>query len=198
MARRLLLDLALAAALATGLGSCLTLNWSRVEFGAPPAEGELESLVPAECVLEDCLAVLGPPLQVWEVTRETYALAYGWEDSPGWGFNLSVPVSKQFSASLDFDDLSQRLHGAVLVFDREHRLLSLRRGFLAELLPDGDRRRPAPFPDPEAEERDARKLPGFRVGPLLEPQAADAIAASNSITVLPRRERGCGLLFPNF
>lgn len=141
--------LLLAAALAPG---CVQLSYRRtLQHREVPAEVSSDLAV-READLAECLDALGAPLFVWEQPEGWMALAYGWEDTRHGGVNLSVPISRFFSASVDYNEVDSELKGVVLVFDDERRLVRVRRGVLRELAsserprpffvePDGDARR---------------------------------------------------------
>lgn len=144
----------IGALVCLGSSSCLRLQWTRMEFCAPVDTDALPELVEGVSDLHACLGQFGAPLYVWQIGDEEYALAYGWDEDQGWGFNVSVPVGQEVSASFDFDDLDRRLHGVVLTFDGDHRLLRKRRGYLAEIMVVAGRRRPALVEDEESDSGD--------------------------------------------
>lgn len=147
---RCLSQCCLALGLALSSASCVRLSWNRAEFCRPVPEQAVEQLDVGTTELSSCLEQFGSPLYVWQTADEEYAVAYGWDYDTGWGFNVSVPVAQDFSASVDFDDLNRRLHGVVLTFDDQHRLIRKKRGFLVEIAAQSMRKRPAVV-DQEAE-----------------------------------------------
>jgi hypothetical protein len=135
----------LAAALLLGasLGSCVRFRYARREVQTPIPEGVTEALRPGEDTLGSCLERLGAPLYAWEVSDFTYALAYGWDEGRDWGFHVSAPVTDAAPASVDYDNVALDLHGVVLIFDHDDLLLRSDRGYLREIAPGLERRRPA-------------------------------------------------------
>jgi hypothetical protein len=140
--------------MALACSSCVRVSWSRVEVGRSLPEGLHAAFTPSGTDLAQCLERLGAPLYVWELSAEEYGLAYGWDYHRGWGLNLSIPLTQEFSASVDYEDLDQKLRGVVLIFDRHDRLLRKRTGFLADTLGGGGRRRPEVVPAAESVEGD--------------------------------------------
>ena len=72
------------------------------------------------------------------------ALAYGWLTERQWGVNVSVPVVRELSASVNYADTDERMEGAVLFFGADGRLAGVRRGLLRALTRELRRVRPAP------------------------------------------------------
>jgi len=131
-------------ALCGGLASCVRLQWTRVEVHEPIPEALYDDLAPGVDTLGSCLERLGAPLYAWEVSSTSFALAYGWNDGRDWGFNVSVPVYRAASGSFEYGSADLDLHGLVLVFDEEGRLLRTERGYLREIAPElAERRRPS-------------------------------------------------------
>lgn len=126
--------------------SCVRVSWISADRQTPVPETHVEALVAGETTLEQSLGQLGAPLFVWEVDSRSYGLAFGWDEAFDWGVNVSVPVGRAISASLDYQDRNLQLDGLVLFFDRENRLLRVDRGLLSDLVPTRDQR-PADLPD---------------------------------------------------
>lgn len=125
--------------------SCATFSWERESRHAPVAAAAIARLQADRSGLADCLAEFGAPLWVWEHVergRAAAALAYGWFDEQDFGLRFSVPVSENFSASFDYDQVDQRMHGLVLFFDEDWTLTSWRTGLLHDLTQEA-RRPPA-------------------------------------------------------
>jgi hypothetical protein len=126
------------------LAACVQVSWERHELGTPLAAQADSELRVGEATFDQCLDQLGAPIEVWELSSATYAIAYGWDHQRDLGFSLSVPLADTGgSASVNFDDIVDKLHGVVFVFDRNDVLLRKRRGFLRDLAPDRTRRRSA-------------------------------------------------------
>ncbi len=140
-----------ALLLAGGLASCVRFEWTRYQVQEPIPVEESTALTPGVDTLESCIARLGAPLYVWEASASTYALAYGWDEGHDWGFNVSVPVGDTASASFDYGDMNLDLHGVVLVFDHGDRLVRSDRGYLRDLAPGLQRRRPSLIDDEDEE-----------------------------------------------
>lgn len=124
--------LALAAALLAG--GCLQFQLERDNQLRPVREEHVARLVPGESTLGECLDALGAPLFVRE--RQTYGaeLAYGWFKQWDWGLTVSMPVTDQFSASFNYDEVDAKLRGVVLLFDEDWKLEVVRTGFLRDLV----------------------------------------------------------------
>lgn len=132
------------------LGSCVTFSFERDLRYVPLADGVLEGLHPGEARLDQCIERLGAPLYVWEYKGNGMALAYGWEKEKAWTVTVSVPVTNYYSASGAYTNNAAKLRGAVLLFDSDLKLETVRRGFLRTLRAEIENRRPAPV-DEEAE-----------------------------------------------
>lgn len=139
------LSTAAAALLLGGLCSCVRGQWQSSQDQSPVPEAVLSALEPGTSDLGDCLERLGAPLLVWEVDPRSYGVAYGWNDGDTWSVNVSVPVTRGFSASVDYADTDLDLEGLVLFFDARDRLLRIDRGRLSDLV--RRRQRPADLPD---------------------------------------------------
>lgn len=138
--------LALLLAVALGAASCVRVSWISSDRQTPVPDVHVDGLEPGETTLEGALARLGAPLFVWEADSRSYGLAFGWDEGLDWGVNVSVPVAREFSASLDYEDTNLQLEGLVLFFDASDRLLRVERGLLSDLVPTRERR-PADLPD---------------------------------------------------
>lgn len=132
----------LGAAIAlAGAASCITGSLSGRRTHLAIDEGAIASLGPG-VGLDTCLARLGAPLYVDEL-GEGMVLSWGWLEGSGWGVGASVPVSDQANVSFDYDDLDDRMRGAVLFFDERWMLTEIRIGYLRDLARElAQRRRP--------------------------------------------------------
>jgi len=126
---------------------CLRAKFERNNQLHPIAEEDLAGLVPGETSLDECLRVLGAPLWVREERTYGAELAYGWFKHWDWGLTVSVPVAENFSASFNYDEIDEKLRGAVLLFDKEWNLAVVRTGYLREL---AARRLQPAFLEPDA------------------------------------------------
>lgn len=125
--------------------SCATFSWERESRHAPASDAAIARLQAGRSGLGECLAEFGAPLWVWEHVeygKPAAALAYGWFDERSLGVRVSVPVSEEFSASFDYDQIDQRMQGLVLFFDADWTLTSWRTGLLRDLTQEA-RRPPA-------------------------------------------------------
>ena len=122
--------LALVAALAAG---CVSFTWNRTLSYEPIPPGALAELTPGRDTLTQCLDRLGPPLYAWEYKIDGAALAWGWADRDQKGISISVPLQDWYSASFGYDDASDDLVGAVLLFDRDLVLEQVKEGRLRDL-----------------------------------------------------------------
>jgi hypothetical protein len=110
--------------------------WNRELRYEPLPAGALARLEPGRADLGACLAELGAPLWVREQPHEGRAgamLAYGWFDERNRGLRVSIPVYRSFSASFDYNQIDQRMRGAVLFFDADWKLVAWREGLLRDL-----------------------------------------------------------------
>jgi len=115
---------------------CVSLTWERESRHTPVSAASISRLESGRSDLGECLAELGAPLWVWEHVeggRPAAALAYGWFDERDFGVRVSVPVSDNFSASFDYDQIDQRMKGLVLFFDEGWMLTAWRTGLLRDL-----------------------------------------------------------------
>lgn len=131
--------------LATSLAasSCLSVDWTRRRQFERPDPAAVEVLQPGESTLGECLAQLGAPLWVTEVSRTERALSWGYRDTLDVGVRLSIPLSRGPNPSFQIDRIDSDLEGLVLFFDRDWVLLRHRTGLLNEALVEGpERRRP--------------------------------------------------------
>ena len=123
----------LPAVLVLGVSSgCVSFSYERELAYEPVPKADVEALRPGESDIGDALARLGAPLFVWEGVDDAVVLAYGSEDTRGWGVRVSVPLDRT-SASFQFDDRAQRLEGWILVFDDAGKLQIVRAGMLRDL-----------------------------------------------------------------
>jgi hypothetical protein len=130
---------------------CLSVSWERESRHSPPPLAVIASLESGKSGLGECLAGFGAPLWVWEHVeggRPAAALAYGWFDERDFGVRVSVPVSEYYSASLDYDQVDQRMKGLVLFFDEHWVLTSWRTGLLRDLTREA--RRPPAYVEDDA------------------------------------------------
>jgi len=135
-----------ALVLALALGpACVSVSWQRESRHHPVPRAAVQRLVAGESDLGQCLELFGAPLWVWEHVeggRQAAALAYGWSDERDFGLRVSVPVTENYSASFDYDQVDQRMKGLVLFFDEGWTLTSWRLGLLRDLTREA-RRPPA-------------------------------------------------------
>jgi hypothetical protein len=137
---------AAAVALALAASACVSVQWQR-ERRYRPLDGQaLEMLEPGTTELGAVLAAFGAPLVVREHKTYGVELAYGWSDTANWGVDVSVPIDQYASASFNYNQIGAELLGVVLLFDRDLELVTVRRGYLRELLA-GDQGRPPSVPE---------------------------------------------------
>ena len=128
MSRLALTILVVLAVCSTG---CVTATLSRQRVLREPVG--VYGLFAGDSNLDDCLAALGAPLVVRE-NGEGAWLAWGWAERGGWSVTASIPISDTNTISMQYGRRLQGLDGAVLFFDRDWTLLSMRRGYLTEIL----------------------------------------------------------------
>ena len=129
--------------------SCVRVAWSRGRAQRPIPAEEHAGLVAGSSDLAACLQRFGAPLYVWEERIDDTVLAWGWNESFGWGVNVSIPLAQQLSATLDYEDDNLDLPGLVLVFGVDRQLIEKRVGLLSEIAPGAVRRRPSPVEEGE-------------------------------------------------
>ena len=134
--------------------SCVSARWSRTLREERIAEEATQRLEIGRSDLAECLALLGAPLEVWELPAGAFALAYAWGRDRGLGATVSVPTSSGLRPSYRYDQGDANLHGLVLLFDREGVLELVRRGYLHEIAPELARPRPASLEDIEDADED--------------------------------------------
>lgn len=148
----------LGAALAlAGAASCVSGSLTGQRVHRSPDEGAVASLTPG-VGLDTCLARLGAPLFVDEL-GESMALSWGWFDGSGWGVGVSVPVGEHANASLDYDDIDDRMRGAVLFFDERWVLTEIRLGYLRDLAEVLVQRRRPQLVEPDSDSDDVDEGP---------------------------------------
>lgn len=122
--------------------SCISLSWERKLSDTPLQPERVEALALKTSTLQQCLASLGAPLHVWELSDGQFALAYGWRNNRELGIGVSLPVSQDQTANFDYDEITLHTRGYVLFFDAQLHLIERRSGMLNEIAP-GARRRPS-------------------------------------------------------
>ena len=116
-------------ALMLGMG-CASFTYERRKVFVPVAPSAVESLQLGKTDLEEVLARLGAPIYVWEGGLGEIVLAYGAERESGWSFRIWLPVFKQLTQPLRYDDAATKLEGYVMVFDTNLKLKFLHSGLL--------------------------------------------------------------------
>jgi hypothetical protein len=130
------------AAIALVSSGCVSGGWRReIRFAPIPAEA-VASLEAEHSTLAQCLETLGAPLYVWEYQREGLAIAYGFYRSNEFGVSVSLPVTREASASFDYEDERTHLHGYVLLFGPDWKLIEVHGGELRDLEREHLRPRP--------------------------------------------------------
>jgi hypothetical protein len=124
---------ALAILCVSLLSGCVSFNYGRHTLFEAVWPDAVEQLEIGTSDIGRALELLGAPLYVWEGVGDSIVLAYGAENRKETGFALSVPMFEQASASFNYDDVSSRLEGYVLVFDSDLKLEIVRAGLLREL-----------------------------------------------------------------
>lgn len=133
------LSRALVLLTALCVSSCIHVRLvHNTRHAEPRADGLLHA---GSSDLSECLDELGAPLLVREHVGGAL-LAWGWADDRAFGVTLAVPVARAYRANLSYARSFEGLRGLVLFFDEDWTLEQLRRGYLAEILPD-ERTRPA-------------------------------------------------------
>jgi hypothetical protein len=120
------------------LSGCLSVGYRRAAALEEPAPEAVSRLVEGEAELGQCLAELGAPLYVWPLGdegRDGAAIVYGWSLRKRWAFDVSLPITRDTSASFQWAGARSGLQGLVLFFDPQWKLLRTERGSLANLLP---------------------------------------------------------------
>lgn len=104
-------------ALAALLPGCVSAEFTKLRLDQPPAE-EAVARVRTGMSLQDCLDLLGAPdsVQRDEDDRLT-VLGWQWYEGSGWGISVSVPLSDQASASLDYARDRAQVKRIQILFD---------------------------------------------------------------------------------
>jgi hypothetical protein len=136
----------LAACAAATAAGCVHVVYSRRSVEDPVLAGDLAALKPGADDLGACLGRLGAPWFVWEYHVDGVALGWVAEDTAGWSLRLSYSLERFVNAGLSVDLAGSDLHGVVLWFDGDLRLLKWQRGRMRDLT-SGLRHRPAPVED---------------------------------------------------
>jgi len=122
------------ALLACMLTACVSFD--RVQVDEPITDAQLAALQPGQSTLQQCLAQLGAPVEVFAYRGDGMALLWVWQDTAGFGLEVSSPFGGwSDAAQFDLDLTDRTLPGWVLWFDGDLRLQRLRRASLGELLP---------------------------------------------------------------
>ncbi len=112
---------------------CVSFKYERHSTYEPVSTAAVDELAIGTSDLSDALAKLGAPLYVWEGVNDAVVIAYGSSNEKQLGFSISLPLFEQASASFDYDDISSKLEGFVLVFEPDLKLRIVRAGLLGEL-----------------------------------------------------------------
>ena len=126
-----------AAANATG---CISLQWSHSSLHQPIDESRTTHFEIGRSSMSDALGELGAPLYVWELPRGHAALAWGWFNSRDLSVQLSIPTKSPADPSFQYSQIDNRLRGYVFVFDDADGLVFVKRGYLAEIADELQRR----------------------------------------------------------
>jgi hypothetical protein len=131
----------LALALITLLvSSCLSGDYERFDAEMPPKEAAIERLMIGESDLTTCLDELGAPLQVIELGAGA-VMAWGARRDVGWNVSANIPLSDSAGGTMRFSREHFGYRGVVLFFDEQLILEQVKRGWLAEIVPEA---RPRP------------------------------------------------------
>ena len=126
-----------------GTASCISFDYQRDIIECEPLASVVSELAAGEASLDDVLAQLGAPIDVWEGANGGAVLSYGGLRCAEWNVDVSVPVSDYGSASLSYTDTTAKTRGTIFVFDEALQLQIVRSGLLADLRQAFTRRRPA-------------------------------------------------------
>jgi hypothetical protein len=123
----------LALAVLPLLSGCVSFTYERHLTYEPVALEAIGELEIGTSDIGDVLEHLGAPLYVWEGVNDAVVFAYGSSNQREVGFTISVPLLEQANASFNYDDVSEKLKGYVLVFEPDLTLKIVRAGLLGEL-----------------------------------------------------------------
>ncbi len=123
----------IAIALPLLVSSCVSFTYERHSTHEPVALEAIGELEIGTSDIGEAMRLLGAPLYVWEGVGGAVVLAYGSENRKEVGFQISLPLFDRTNASFNYDDVSSKLEGFVLVFDPELNLKIVRAGLLREL-----------------------------------------------------------------
>jgi hypothetical protein len=115
------------------LTGCLSVSWQRSRGFEEVIHADLQRMRAESADLHGVMLAFGAPLEVNSLEGTGMILTYGWFDERDLGLRVSVPVTDQYSASFNYDDLKRRQRGALLFFDEDRRLTGWRLGWLSEL-----------------------------------------------------------------
>lgn len=117
----------LLALLALTSASCVSAEFSRLRVDQAPAEEAVAQLA-VGMDLTQCLEILGAPTSV---TRDDEGirtvLVWEWLEAGGFGVSLSVPLTDQSSASVDYGSDSQKMRQIQVFLDSEWKVVSISR-----------------------------------------------------------------------
>ena len=135
--------------LALACGSCISVSWQRASQSVV-VDPSWRDLRIGETELATALERLGAPLFVYEDQVHGVVLVWGRTLLDQNGFNFSVPVSDNASASLDYSEGQAALRGVLLLFDADWRLSLIREGYLRDLTAGRELRPALPIQRPGA------------------------------------------------
>jgi len=119
--------------LAVGLlllsSSCAGFSYHHRRVEQPPLERNLAGVVVGQSDLQQCLDLLGAPNEIFHDEQgEDLELRWTWAETSGWGFFLSLPISRNFSPSLNWGTQGEQPQYLRLFFDQSGSLTRLSRG----------------------------------------------------------------------
>tara|TARA_R110002094_G_scaffold27834_21_gene40863 strand:- start:6 stop:425 length:420 start_codon:yes stop_codon:yes gene_type:complete len=120
--------------------SCVTGEFAQRTVNEPVDLQLLRQLQVGKDDLGTCLAMLGAPVDAREYDvaadgTSGLALVWFWSRQVGWGLRASWSITREASASFEFDWAGTNMPGCVLWFDHDLKLTNYREGLVGELLP---------------------------------------------------------------
>jgi len=121
------------------LTGCVDGDYNKLRVFQEPLVESVDALRVGETDLGATLESLGAPVFVIEVGLGM-AIAWGWQSTTDWNIEVSGPFGDA-QGQFQYSSTDERTEGLVLFFDASWTLSSIRRGYLADLLPKRQRPR---------------------------------------------------------
>jgi hypothetical protein len=114
-----------AMILALMASGCTIANVGELRWEQAPDPNVVAKLEPGVHDLQDCMNLIGAPLEVQKDEDELRrVLTWHWMDSLNWNFSVSVPIADQ-SASYQYGRNKRKVQQLQLIFDSDWQLLEV-------------------------------------------------------------------------